>query len=98
MAQVHASSAWHSADQARQSAIAAGKDAAEALKASTEAFSIAVTKKRQEEEVRRKAALEDKENPLVHAITGQLPDPRKRQGFNPKGPHLGKYRREDTDG
>ncbi|WP_435237997.1 cell envelope integrity protein TolA [Streptomyces sp. YPW6] len=61
MAQVHASSAWHSADQARQSAIAAGKDAAEALKASTEAFSIAVTKKRQEEEARRKAAVEDKE-------------------------------------
>ncbi|PPA39229.1 hypothetical protein BF14_005360 [Streptomyces griseus] len=61
MAQVHASSAWYSADQARQSAISAGKDATEALKASTEAFAIAVTKKRQEEEARRKAAVEEKE-------------------------------------
>ncbi|MFE7404063.1 ALF repeat-containing protein, partial [Streptomyces sp. NPDC057557] len=61
MAQVHASTAWYSADQARNSAIAAGKDAAAALTASTEAFTIAVTKKREEEEARRKAAVEDKE-------------------------------------
>lgn len=51
----------HSADEARKSAIAAGKDAAAAITASTEASAIAVTKKRQEEEARRKAAVEEKE-------------------------------------
>ncbi|WP_097867951.1 hypothetical protein [Streptomyces sp. rh34] len=61
MAQVHAAGAWYSADEARKSAIAAGKDAAAAITASTEAFVIAVTKKRQEEEARRKAAVEEKE-------------------------------------
>ncbi|CAL9422146.1 hypothetical protein SUDANB38_01895 [Streptomyces sp. enrichment culture] len=60
MAQVSASSAWVAADQARQSAIAAGEDAQAALKAATEAFTIAVTKYREEEEARRKAAIEAK--------------------------------------
>ncbi|MEU6954061.1 hypothetical protein [Streptomyces sp. NPDC045714] len=60
-AQVHAAGAWHSADEARKSAIAAGKDAAAAITASTEAFVIAVAKKRQEEEARRKAAVEEKQ-------------------------------------
>ncbi|MFC9946334.1 hypothetical protein ACFVI1_25575, partial [Streptomyces pratensis] len=61
LAQVHASNAAYSADQARLSELAAGKDAAAAFKAATEAFSIAVTKQRQEEEARRKAAVAEKE-------------------------------------
>ncbi|MFF4944836.1 hypothetical protein ACFY1W_18785, partial [Streptomyces rubiginosohelvolus] len=60
-AQAEASSAWYAADRARASAIAAGKDAEAALKAATEAFTIAVTKHREEAEARRKAAVEAKE-------------------------------------
>ncbi|MGW1479670.1 polymorphic toxin-type HINT domain-containing protein, partial [Streptomyces rubiginosohelvolus] len=60
-AQAEASSAWYAADRARASAIAAGKDAEAALKAATEAFTIAVTKHKEEAEARRKAAVEAKE-------------------------------------
>lgn len=60
-AQASASNAAYYAAEARQSAIAAGKDADAALKAATDAFTIAVTKYREEEEARRKAAVEAKE-------------------------------------
>ncbi|MFD8821394.1 ALF repeat-containing protein [Streptomyces sp. NPDC059605] len=72
MAQVHVSSAWYSADQVRNSAIAAGKDAEAALTAATEAFIIAVTKKREEEEARRKAAVENKEKNEVGQRAAEL--------------------------
>ncbi|WP_053746091.1 polymorphic toxin-type HINT domain-containing protein [Streptomyces sp. NRRL WC-3618] len=61
MAQASASTAWRYADEAKTSAIDAGKDADAALKAATEAFTISVKKYREEEEARRKAAVEAKE-------------------------------------
>lgn len=64
IAQASASSAWIAADQTRQSAVAAGKDAQAALKAATEAFTIAVKKYREEEEARRKAAIEAKQKAM----------------------------------
>ncbi|MFE1909558.1 ALF repeat-containing protein, partial [Streptomyces gardneri] len=64
MAQASASSAWTAAEQARESSIAAGADAAAALKAAQETFTIAVTKYREEEEARRKAALEAKQRAM----------------------------------
>ncbi|MDX2974370.1 ALF repeat-containing protein, partial [Kribbella solani] len=60
-AQAAASTAAYHATEARKSADAAGQDAAEALKAATEAFTVAVTKQREEEEARRKAAVTAKE-------------------------------------
>jgi len=60
-AQASASNAAYYADEARKSAVAAGKDAEAALKAATETFTIAVTKYREEEEARRKAAVAAKE-------------------------------------
>ncbi|MXM67636.1 chemotaxis protein, partial [Streptomyces sp. HUCO-GS316] len=60
-AQASASTAAYYADEARKSAVAAGKDADAALKAATDAFTVAVKKYREEEEARRKAAVEAKE-------------------------------------
>ncbi|WP_180686585.1 polymorphic toxin-type HINT domain-containing protein [Streptomyces gossypiisoli] len=67
MAQASASSAWVAAEQARQSSIAAGEDAKAALRAATEAFTIAVTKYREEEEARRKAAVAAKQKAMNEA-------------------------------
>ncbi|MFD3998393.1 ALF repeat-containing protein [Streptomyces sp. NPDC058583] len=61
MAQASASIAWTAAEQARQSSIASGEDAGAALEAATDAFKISVTKYREEEEARRKAAIEAKQ-------------------------------------
>ncbi|MFI8917379.1 hypothetical protein ACIGW4_38065 [Streptomyces sp. NPDC053513] len=61
MAQASASSAWASAEQARQSAVAAGQDADAALKAAQETFIVSVKKYLAEEEARRKAAVEAKQ-------------------------------------
>ncbi|MFI1014869.1 polymorphic toxin-type HINT domain-containing protein [Streptomyces sp. NPDC020965] len=64
IAQTSASSAWFAADRARQSAIAAGKDAAASLAAASEALTISIQKYRQEEEARRKAAVEKKQKDI----------------------------------
>jgi hypothetical protein len=64
VAQASASIAWTAADQARQSSLSAGADAEGALKAATEAFTISVKKYREEEEARRKAAIEAKQKAM----------------------------------
>ncbi|MYQ44575.1 chemotaxis protein, partial [Streptomyces sp. SID4985] len=60
-AQAAASEASYYADQAWKSAVEAGKDSEAAMKAATDAFSAALTKYREEEEARRKAAVAAKE-------------------------------------
>ncbi|MBW8740215.1 MAG: chemotaxis protein [Streptomyces turgidiscabies] len=86
VAQASASTAWHYADEARQSATDAGKDAEAALKAATEAFTIAVTKSREEEEARRKAAVEAKEKAKNDEGAQARQRYRCQQGFVPCDP------------
>ncbi|MEV6204424.1 ALF repeat-containing protein [Streptomyces sp. NPDC051771] len=64
LAQASAASAWTASEQARQASIAAGQDADAALAAAQETLVIAVRKYREEEEARRKAALEAKQKAM----------------------------------
>ena len=86
MAQASASTAWHYADKAKQSAVEAGKDADAALKAATEAFTIAVQQQREEDEARRKAAVAAKEKAKNDEGAHAREVYRCQQGFVPCDP------------